>query len=337
MILVTGGTGLLGAQLLYQLSLQEDNIRATYRTQNKIAQTKNVFSYYTDDVDALFDKIEWVEADINNIPQLTDAFDGVTHVYHSAAMVSFDPNDYHKLRKTNIEGTANVVNLCLANKVKKLCHVSSIATMSKPENSNMINEETYWNAEANNSVYGITKYGAEMEVWRATQEGLDAVIINPGVILGGGFWEEGSGSLFKLIKNGLKYYTNGVTGYVDVEDTVKAMIQLMNSKITNERYVMVAENLTFKDFFSKVAQSLNVDAPKTELKNWHLQILWRLDWLKHIITKHVRKLTRHTVNSLIVERYFSSEKIKTDLDFEFKPIQKTLQEVALMLLNDLDS
>jgi nucleoside-diphosphate-sugar epimerase len=337
MILVTGGTGLVGAHLLYQLTLKESKIKAIYRTKGKIGKTKHVFSYYTDDVEPLFNKIEWIEADILNIPKLTDAFKDVTKVYHSAALVSFDPNDYYKLRKTNIEGTANIVNLCLANNIEKLCYVSSIATLSKPEDNSLITEENYWNPETNNSVYGITKYGAEMEVWRATQEGLKAVIVNPGIILGAGFWNEGSGSLFKLVKNRLKYYTNGIAGYINVKDISKCMIQLMESNINNQRYVLVADNLSFKDFFSELAKNLKANAPKTEAKNWMLQILWRLDWLKHLVTKKPRKITKQNVDSLLSKRLFSSEKIKTDLGFEFKTIQETLQEVSQLFLNDQET
>ncbi|MBT8393778.1 MAG: SDR family oxidoreductase, partial [Bacteroidia bacterium] len=166
MILVTGGTGLVGAHLLYKLLLTESNIRATYRTKSKINKTKHVFSYFTKDVDSLFNKIEWVEADILNVPKLKGAFQDVSRVYHSAALVSFDPNDYHKLRKTNIEGTANIVNLCLTNNIEKLCYVSSIAALGKEDDNSLITENTYWNPEDDNSVYAITKYGAEMEVCR---------------------------------------------------------------------------------------------------------------------------------------------------------------------------
>ncbi|NCP89793.1 MAG: NAD-dependent epimerase/dehydratase family protein, partial [Flavobacteriales bacterium] len=207
MILVTGGTGLVGSHLLYKLASEGEKVRAIYRNERKLSNIKNVFSCYTADYMPLYDSIEWLQADILDIPSLTRAFNNIAYVYHCAAFVSFEPDKYHLLRKTNIEGTANMVNLCIAHHVKKLCYVSSIATLGNPENLKEITEETEWNAEANNTIYAITKYGAEIEVWRGSQEGLSVVIVNPGVILGAGIWRYGSGNLFTKAYKGLKYYT----------------------------------------------------------------------------------------------------------------------------------
>ena len=335
MILVTGGTGLVGAHLLYKLSLNENKIRATYRSQSKIDKAKHVFSYFTDDVDSLFNKIEWIEADILDIPSLTDAFIDITKVYHCAALVSFDPNDYLKLRKTNIEGTANIVNLSLANNIEKLCYVSSIATLGKNEDNSAITDDTYWNPEDDNSVYAITKYGAEIEVWRATQEGLNAVIVNPGIILGGGFWKMGSGSLFKKVYKGMKYYTTGTLAYVDVNDVVKGMMQLMQSDIVNQRYIMVAEIWRFKDFVDLVAENLKVNPPKKEAKPWLLQIAWRLDWLNYFFKRKYRKLTKQMASRVLSNSTYNSEKIKNDLQFKFKPVEKSIIEACDLFLKDL--
>lgn len=335
MILVTGGTGLVGAHLLYKLSLTENKIRATYRDQSKIDKTKHVFGYFLDDVDPFFNKIEWVEADILDIPKLSDAFKNITKVYHCAALVSFDPNDYYKLRRTNIEGTANIVNLSLANNIEKLCYVSSIATLGKNDDNSAITEDANWNPDDDNSVYAITKYGAEIEVWRATQEGLNAVIVNPGIILGSGFWKMGSGSLFKKVYKGMTYYTNGSLGYVDVDDVVKAMVNLMQSDIVNQRYLMVAENWPFKDFAYEVAKNLNVTPPKKEAKPWLLQLAWRLDWLNYFFNRKYRRLTKQMAKRVLSNTRYNSDKIKNDLQFEFKPVKKSILEACDLFLRDL--
>ena len=246
MILVTGGTGLVGSHLLFELTKSQQKICALYRSQKTIEKVKHIFSYYTDSVDAQFDRIEWVQSDLNDLPKLAEAFEGVTHVYHCAALISFDPNDYYKLRETNISGTANIVNLSVINGIQKLCYVSSVATMGYDPVK--ITEETTWNPEDHQSVYAITKYEAEMEVWRGIQEGVPSVIVNPGVILGPGFFRSGSGGLFKRVYKGLRYVTEGVSGYVGVDDVIKGMVSLMNSDRKNERYIMVAENLSFLDF-----------------------------------------------------------------------------------------
>ena len=335
MILVTGGTGLLGAHLLYRLANNNETVRAIYRTEQKLDNVKSVFSCYTDDYKPLMDSIEWVQADILDIPLLSEAFKDVTYVYHCAAFVSFEPDKYQLLRRTNIEGTANVVNLCISNTIKKLCYVSSISTTGNTSNNEPITEETKWNQEADNSVYAITKYGAEMEVWRATQEGVDVVIVNPGVILGGGIWRDGSGSFFKKAHKGLRHYTKGTIGLVSVDDVITIMILLTKSEIINERFILVAENWTYKKFLQSLAQSVNVKPPESVASPFVLKIAWRLDWLVHKLTGKRRQLTSHIVESLSSETNYSNNKIVKAIDYKFKPIEETVTTVGCQYLKQV--
>lgn len=327
MILVTGGTGLVGAHLLLNLAENEAVVRAIYREKSGIEKTKSLFQVYQKE--ALFSKIEWIQADIIDVPSLEIAFQHVDYVYHCAACISFDPNDEEKLRKTNIEGTANIVNFCLAYAIKKLCHVSSIAALGDViSNKISINEESEWNPEVVHSDYAISKYGAEMEIWRGQQEGLNAVIVNPGVIFGVGFWNQGSGLFFSGIKKGFPFYANGTTGYVGVTDVVKIMIQLMKSNIKGERFAIVTDNLTFKDVIFKIAENLNVKKPTREAKPWMTSIAWRLDWVKSTFFRTKRKLSKYSANSLHSTEYISNDKIKNALNFEFQSIDSVIKEVV---------
>lgn len=332
MILVTGSTGLVGSHLLYNLVSNNEKVRAIYRSKHKLELVKNVFATYTANVTPLFEAIEWVQADILDIPALLDAFKNITHVYHCAAFVSFEPDKYKLLRKTNIEGTANIVNLCISNNIKKLCHVSSIATLGKTLNNETITEETIWNPEDDNNVYAITKYGAEMEVWRGTQEGLNAVIVNPGVILGAGIWHFGTGSLFKKAHNGFKYYTSGTIALIAVSDVVVIMTHLMKSDIVNERFVLVAENWTYKHFLKTLALSVKANPPKKMATHLLLSLGWKLDWLKHKLTGKRRLLTKHLKVSLTTETNYSSDKLKIALAYHFKPIEETILEIGRFYL-----
>ena len=199
MVLVTGATGLVGSHLALHLLENNESVRAIYRNKDTISKTKSVFSLYKRE--KLFDKIEWVCADITDVPSLEIAFQGIQYVYHCAALISFDPKDEKQLRKVNIEGTANIVNLCLEYRVKKLCHISSIAALGDLKiNEIIVNETTEWNPEVYHNDYAISKYGGEIEVFRGQQEGLKVVIINPGIILGPCFWEVGSGEIFTKIR-----------------------------------------------------------------------------------------------------------------------------------------
>lgn len=327
MVLVTGGTGLVGSHLLLKLAQQNQSVRAIYRKGADLNRVKTVFSYYSINSKSLYDTIEWTEADLNDLPKLTMAFRDITHVFHCAAYISFDPANYKILRATNIKGTANIVNLCIANKVEKLCHVSSVATLGY--NADLITEETLWEGNQNQSVYAITKYGAEMEVWRASQEGVSVVIVNPGVILGPGFWNSSSGMLFKVAAKKQRYYTNGRTGYVAVNDVAKAMLNLMESDIKNQRYVLVAENLTYKEILTTVAKSMKV-APPTKLASERmLQFALIYDWLQSKLLGRKRRLSKALCRALTRDSKFSSEKIKIGLkSFKFTPIPKAIQQTV---------
>jgi len=334
MILVTGGTGLVGSHLLYHLLLKNDSVKAIHQHSSDLLAIKSVFGYYTADVDTLFNRIIWVEADLINIPKLEIAFEDVTHVYHCAAFVSFDPKDYKKMRKINIEGTTNVVNLCIFNSIKKLCFVSSVATLEKEIKKDFIDESENWDNTKDKSGYAITKYGAEKEVWRASQEGVDMVIVNPGVILGSGFWNKGSSALFSKVKNGFPFYTEGVTGFVDVIDVVQIMQKLMLSEVKNERFVLVSENISYKELFFQIADALHVKHPAIKVSKSLSEFIWRLEKVKSIIFRSSPVITKYSSRSSLSKKTYSSEKISTIKNIKFIRIDKTIQRICKDLISE---
>lgn len=327
MILVTGATGLVGSHLLISLLEENDNVKALYRNSEKIECVKNVFAYKKKL--ELFNKINWVEGDITDIPSLNVAFENITLVYHCAALISFDPKDEEKLRKVNIEGTANVVNCCIDFGVKKLCHVSSIAALGDTkEGETIITEETDWNPEKNHGDYAITKYGAEMEVWRGFQEGLEVVIVNPGVIFGYGFPEQGSSIIFKSVKKGLSFYTKGTTGIIAVEDVVNCMMQLMHKNINGQQYILVAENPTLKTILHTIADGLNVKKPFIYANKTLTRIAWRLDWFLSKIIGKKRSFTRATAKSSHSIDIYENSKIQKELDYTFVNMKNYLTSLS---------
>jgi len=328
MVLVTGGTGLVGSHLLYFLLKKNEPVRAIHRKKSDIHSVKKVFALYTSEVDSLFNKIEWVEANITEIPALSVAFKNITKVYHCAAFITFNPSKYKILKKANIEGTANIVNLCLANNIEKLCYVSSVATLGNNLQNQLVTEETSWNPDEKNSVYAITKYGAEMEVWRGTQEGLNAVIINPGVILGLSPDGGGSGVIISLGASGIPYYPSGAMGIVDVQDVAKAMIDLMDSEITNEQFILVSENVTYKELLSKLALLFAKKPPTKKLSKKIMLFLSGMDWLSNKLFRTKRRLIKANVRSMFTLSFYDSSKIKNELGFQFIPIETTLERIA---------
>ncbi|MEM7381397.1 MAG: NAD-dependent epimerase/dehydratase family protein, partial [Bacteroidota bacterium] len=308
---------LVGAHLLLHLLHTNKGLRALRRESSDLERVKRIFSYYSSNPDELFLKIEWFEADLNDIPTLESAFRGVTEVYHCAALISFDPADFQQLQKVNQAGTNNIVNLCIAKKVKKLCYVSSIATIGKSLNGEMATEETEWIGEDVN-VYALSKHLAELEVWRASQEGIPVVIVNPGIILGPGFWDSGSGVLFKMGSKGLRFYPPGGTGFVTVTDVVRMMIQLMESDVSNERFIAVDKNLTYQEILSNIAREFGKRTPKRVLKFWQLEILWRLDFVWSKLSGSGRKLTKKGVQSLRTQQFYDNSKVVETLNFDFE-------------------
>ncbi|MGW1454035.1 NAD-dependent epimerase/dehydratase family protein [Salegentibacter agarivorans] len=335
MILVTGGTGLVGSHLLLNLLKAGKKVRALHRKNSDLAAVEHVFNYYTstDEAKSLFQQIEWFEADITNVPQLNKAFENIKYVYHCAALVSFDPGDDKKLRKINIEGTANIVNLCVAFKIEKLCYVSSVAALGRSLNNKEITERVMWNPEEDHSDYAISKYGAEIETWRGSQEGVPTVIVKPGIIIGPGFWNEGTGQIFSKIDKGLNYHFPKIAGFVGVRDVVNVMQQLMEAEIKNEAYILVSENMSFKAVLEQTATELNKPAPKKALKKWMLWVGWILQKIGGFFGVK-RQITKNTVTTLFQHSKYSNKKIKESLGFEFIPMKKVIPETAKFYKED---
>ena len=329
MILVTGGTGLVGAHLLLHLVEQGENARAIYRSTTSIEKTKNLFSLYNKS--HLFEKIEWMEADILDIPSLEIAFQNIEFVYHCAALISFDPKDEEAIRKTNIEGTANIVNFSLAYKIKKILFVSSIAALGDLNTAEtIISETTEWNPEKPHSDYAISKYGAEMEVWRGQQEGLSVLTVNPGVIIGPGFPEQGSGALFSAVAKGLSFYTLGTTGFIAVTDVVETSVRLMKSDIQNERFTLIENNYSFQEILNCIADSLQVNRPRWQATPLVMEIIWRIDWFFSVFFFQKRKLSRASAKASYSKSVYANAKIKAVLQSEFTTIKEYITTISYL-------
>ncbi len=336
MVVVTGGTGLLGSHLLVQLAQKGEKVKALKREKTGTAITRKVFSYYSEESEKLWEKIEWVEGDILDIYSLLKVIEKGDKVYHTAAIVSFDPAKTKEIFETNITGTANVVNACLEKKAEKLAYVSSIAALGRTNQADITNEETEWKPGNKISDYSISKYEAEREVWRGIAEGLKAVIINPSVILGPGDFSKGSIKMFPTVYNGLKFYTRGMNGYVDVNDVARALILLMNSKISNERFIVNAENISYKDLFDMMSQALQVPAPQRKAGRFLSELSWRLFKIHSMLTGKEPLITRQTAQTANNTYRYSNQKITDALGMTFTPIRETIKKTAEIFLKELE-
>ena len=325
MIFVTGASGLVGSHLIQSLLFKGKKVRALYR------QSVPVF--------AGSDQCEWIKGDILDPIGLTEALEGVDYVYHCAAIVSFAPGAAAKMLQSNVEGTANVVNACLVQQIKKLIFVSSVAALGRIRENEAIDETMNWTPETSNSVYGQSKYLAELEVWRAMEEGLPMAIVNPVIILGAGDWNNGSSGIFKSAYNEFPWYTKGMSGFVDVLDVVDAMQLLMESEVTGQRYVLSADNLHYRDLFNSIATAFNKRLPYKKVTPFLAGIVWRLEALKGLITGKAPLLTKETAATAQAVVKFNNRKFLDAFpNFKYRNLEETIQRVAreLKQLHQLD-
>ena len=313
MILVTGASGLLGSYLVEYLSeIAATPIKLLLRNENQKSQFKDLKN------------VQYSIGDINDISSLEEAFENIEYVFHCAGLISFSPFDKEKLEKINIEGTANIVNMCLWHKVKKLCHVSSVAAIGKSKDGLVSNEEVQWDESDDNSFYGKTKYLGELEVWRGIEEGLNAVIVNPSVIIGPTSWSRSSMKLFDYVKKGNRFYTQGGNNFVDVRDVVELMHKLLFSDISSERYIIAGERITYKKLFELIATALKVKPPYIMAKKWMIDVLRCFSYVKSLITKKHPLITKETSKVSLRKHEYSSQKIISLLDYTFTSMEKTI-------------
>lgn len=317
MILVTGATGFLGSELVRQLLLQGKPVRAIKR------HTSVIPEILSDQKD-----IDWRVADVLDRFALAEAMEGVSEVYHCAAIVSFRKADKKKMLKVNIEGTANLVNICLENNIRKLLHTSSISAVGQNKNGDPSNEADHWQFNKKQSNYAISKYESEMEVFRGIAEGLNAVIVNPSIIIGKNAGKEGSGQLFETVQNGLKFYPGGSCGLVDVEDVALTMIRLMDSDINKERFIINSENISYRDLFTRIAKAYGLAAPGFKVYPWMLKTGYMASAIVKSITGKDYGITTEIINSAFKIQRYSNEKIIKALNIRFKPVSQSIAEIA---------
>lgn len=334
MILVTGSTGLVGSHVLLDLVNSGKKVRALKRRNSNLDNIKKVFSYYSKDVDKLFTKIEFVEGDLLDIFSLEEAMQGVKQIYNCAGFVSFYNKDKDKLRQVNVNGTANLVNAALKTHVKKICHISSVAALGRAENNGTIDENTKWQNSKDNSFYAISKYGAEMEIWRGVHEGIDAIIVNPSIILGSGHWESASSKLFKTIWKKMLFYTSGLNGFVDVRDVSKTMILLMESDIRNESFLINSENVSYKKLFDEIAENLGKPKPSIKANQFISEIAWRLLKAGDVLFNIEPVITKETAKTANNKYYYSNKKVTEALDYKFINIEQSIKDIAKLFLKD---
>lgn len=323
-VFLTGITGLLGQEIAHQFLEKGYRVRALVRNpENTTLENKN---------------LEYVEGDILDVVALGEAIKGCQFAVHAAASVTFAPKERNHMYKTNVEGTANVVNACLSAQIEKLCHISSIAAFGRPsfkEMKNMalvnIDENQKWVSSETNSHYAISKYLGECEVWRGAAEGLNMVVLNPSIILGESDWSKSSTQLFKYVYDQKPFYPEGFMNYVDVKDVASAVVKLTLSDIKNERFCLSGGMISYKDFFDKIAVRFHKKKPWLKVTTGMMGILWRAEAVKSFFTGKAPLITKETAKTSQLKILQKNDKIRKALNFEFHGLDQTLDRVCAFL------
>lgn len=321
MVFVTGGSGLIGSFLIPELLRQGHQVKALYRGQVPAVEGAA--------------QVQWLEGDILDPALLRAAMQGVEYVFHCAGVVSYAPQDEELLKQVNIEGTANIVDACLEAGGIKLCHVSSIAAVGRPKNMKVLTEKAKWDPAAEVSAYASSKYFGELEVWRGVAEGLSAVIVNPSVVLGPADWSRSSTQLFRYVYNERPFYTGGEANFVDVRDVVEAMLWITFSEISGERFILNAEQISYKAFFEYAAECFGKKAPSMKVPPLLAEIVWRLEHARSWVTGRRPLITKDTARVSGKSHFFSNEKVRKAVELEFIPVSESVRWVCHKLQEQL--
>lgn len=334
-ILVTGATGLLGAHLLQQLASRGLRVRAICRNGSSRRITDKVFAAYAKDPAADAARVEWVTGDVTDYFSLEKAFEGIEKVFHVAGAVSFLKKDRRKLEAVNVRGTANVVDAALQTGVKKLVYVSSVSALGRADLDDLITEETPWKNSPLNTHYAVTKHAGEREAWRGAEEGLQVLVVNPGLIIGYGDWETGSGKIVKRIADGQSFYTDGSNGWVDVRDTARAMIELDAAGAYGEKFILVGENIPFDRAFASIARHIGSKAPGIKAGPALIRFAVWSEKLKALFTGKEPLVTRETAMTASLKSRYDNSKLGRRIAFAYTPFEETVEEVSRRYREDL--
>lgn len=326
---ITGASGIVGSHLLINLlQTNTENIRVLIRNEKSINQIRTIFSYYTQNTDEWLNQLTFIQGDVLDRTSLYEGMNGAQYVYHCAALVSFDAKDKDQMFKTNIEGTKNVVDIAIKCRIEKLCYVSSIAAIGYSKTGGLISEKDEWEANEKASTYSVSKHLSELEVWKGIEQGLNAVMVNPSMIVGPGQWGNSSTTFFPMINRGMYFYPTGGTGFVDVRDVVDIMVLLMHSPIHSERFIVAAENMPFQHFFNLIADAFGKTKPMIKITPLIGKLSYWAASVLNIFLKNKLPITPESIERAGVTNYFDHAKVKKALNFSFRSVQEAVVHTA---------
>ena len=320
-VFITGGTGLLGRQILHRFFEEGCSLTALKRE--------------TSNTDGLPNQIHWVQGDLNRPATYLSNLQQADLVIHSAAKVSFNPKRKNQTIQFNVRTTETIAEACLEAGIP-LVHISSVSALGSLSDHS-IDETSSFSLNATNTAYAKSKYLSEQKVWACINKGLRAVILNPSIIIGiPAKWHESSGSFWQQIDQGLSYAPTGVTGFVDARDVAEVALQLVRQQQYGQSFLVNAENLGYQNFFQMIADSLGKEKKVKVFPKWMSELLWPLATVVRKIGLKV-SLTKALHQTIHQKFYYDNSKVKNALDVEFRPVEESIKWVSERYLQDLSA
>lgn len=310
-ILVTGGTGFIGSNLSARLLELGYIVRILRRPDSDLRVIKGL------DVEHRF-------GDIRDAESLQKAMDGCDTVFHTAAIVTFARKVKALQHEVNVLGTRNVVSACISSHVERLVFTSSIAALGHPSPGEIATELTAYNRGLHTG-YKLSKHLAEKEVLAGVEKGLNAVIVNPSVVIGERDIRMHGGQLLREARRGLlPFYLAGGMNIAYVGDVVRGHISAAMKGRTGERYILGGHNLTHKEIFRRVAQLVGGRPPFAKLPTPLLRFGTIVIERVCDVVGIEPLISSDMVAEAGMYNWFSSEKAKQELDYTVTSFDKTI-------------
>lgn len=312
-ILITGATGLFGSYLARKFAMHHEVFCL-----KRQGQGYGLLEDYSG-------QVHWREGDVLDPISIEEAVADMDVVIHAAGKVSFHPKDSEDLNKVNVEGTTNVVNAMLGKGVSKLIHVSSVSALGRTAEGKTCNEETAWVESNLNTPYAVSKYQAELEVWRGAMEGLQVMVLLPSVILGKLSDARSSTQVYEYVLEGSRYFPPGSINYIDIRDAVDITYALFEKGLWGEKFILNAASISYRDFFVQMAEAAGKKPPTKPVNDFQLSLaIWALG-IARALGLSKNPLNKQTAMLSKLDITMRNDKVQRILGPTYRPLAETFR------------
>lgn len=312
-VLVTGGTGFIGSNLAAALIREGYSVRVLRRPES--------------DMRALGDlKVESCLGDLRNPASIREAVKGCDTVFHTAAMISYWRKERPLMGEINVGGTRTIVEACLEAGVKRLIHTSSTAAIGFPASGGVADESVAYNWHPYDVGYRNSKHAAEEEVHRGVSLGLDAVLVNPSIVIGPRDIHFHGGQLIRdVYRKKIFYYISGMLNVTYVDDVVQGHLSAARLGRKGERYILCGETLTRKEVLTTIAEVVGGIPPLFKVPTPMIRLVTAGSELVSAVAGKKPWISSELMAGNELEYRLSSHKAESELGYTITPFREAVR------------